>query len=90
MRPKKNFLSKIGRFYLIPFSLKQFLSEYTAASSGFAGERIDGVRAMLADMLRRDEESEKLKSTEEALKQLLAQLESDKPARELQLASLKN
>ena len=70
----------------------QRISEYTAAaaSSPLAEEKIDEVRGMLADMLRREEESEKLKSTEEALKQLLTQLESDKPARELQLASLKN
>ena len=66
----------------------QRISEYTAASasSALANERVDQVRVMLADILRRDEESEKLKPAEEALKQLLTQLESNNPAQELQLA----
>ena len=56
----------------------QRLSEYTAtaAASHLAGDKIDQVRSMLADMLRREEESEKLISTEAACKQLLTFLES--------------
>ena len=49
----------------------QRISEYTAASasSGLAGERIDQVRSMLADILRREEEDEKLFATEPAVKE---------------------
>ena len=54
------------------------ISEYAAAaaSSGLAGERIDQVRAMLADILRREEEDEKLPPAEPALKNLITALES--------------
>ena len=56
----------------------QRMSEYTtaAASSGLSGERIDLVRAMLADILRRDEEAQKLTSVDPALKGLLSALEA--------------
>ena len=70
----------------------QRLNEYTQAASAspLAEEKIDAVRGLLADMLRRDEESEKLKPAEEALKQLLSLLESDRPTQELQLALSRN
>ncbi|MDO8748290.1 MAG: hypothetical protein Q7J72_04135 [Candidatus Omnitrophota bacterium] len=70
----------------------QRLSEYTQAASAspLAGEKIDGVRGLFTDMLRRDEESQKLKPAEEALKQLLSLLESDRPTQELQLALSRN
>ena len=66
----------------------QRLSEYTLAASAspLVEEKTDALRGLLADMLRRDEESEKLKPAEEALKQLLALLESNKLVQELQLA----
>ena len=56
----------------------QRISEYTAAaaSSGLAGEKIDQVRSMLADILRRDEEAQKLASVDPALKGLLSALEA--------------
>ena len=56
----------------------QRMSEYTAAaaSSGLSGERIDLVRAMLADILRREEEDERLPPAEPALKNLITALES--------------
>ena len=56
----------------------QRLSEYTAAAaaSPLAEDKIDQVRVMLADILRRDEESEKLASAEESCKQLLRALEA--------------
>ncbi|MDO8747980.1 MAG: 50S ribosomal protein L11 methyltransferase [Candidatus Omnitrophota bacterium] len=55
----------------------QRLSEYTAAaaSSSLASKRVDEVRAMLADILRRDEEYEKLSAAEPVLKELIAALE---------------
>jgi len=57
----------------------QRMSEYTAAaaSSGLSGERIDLVRAMLTDILRREEEDEKLSLDSSALKELLIALESE-------------
>ena len=56
----------------------QRISEYStaAAASPLAEEKIDQVRVMLADILRRDEESEKLASAEESCKQLLRALEA--------------
>ena len=58
----------------------QRIGEYTAAAvaSPLSEERIDQVRAMLADILRREEEDEKLPATEPSLKGLLIALESDK------------
>ena len=66
----------------------QRISEYTAAavSSGLAGEKTDQVRAMLADILRRDEEDEKLRLSEATLKKLLSELESGNPVSELKIA----
>ena len=66
----------------------QRLSEYTLAASAspLAEEKIDGVRAMLADILRREEEDEKLPATQPALMKLLSALESDNPASELSLS----
>jgi len=56
----------------------QRISEYTAAaaSSGLAADKIDQVRSMLADILRRDEEAQKLASVDPALKGLLSALEA--------------
>ena len=56
----------------------QRISEYTAAAaaSPLAGDKIDQVRSMLADMLRREEEDEKLPATEPALKSLISALEA--------------
>ncbi|MEK6567267.1 MAG: hypothetical protein AABZ27_00830, partial [Candidatus Omnitrophota bacterium] len=56
----------------------QRISEYTAAAaaSPLAEGKIDQVRVMLADILRRDEESERLTPAEESCKQLLRTLES--------------
>ncbi len=56
----------------------QRLSEYTAAAaaSPLAEDKIDQVRVMLADILRRDEDSERLSPAEESCKQLLKLLES--------------
>ncbi|MDO8748294.1 MAG: hypothetical protein Q7J72_04155 [Candidatus Omnitrophota bacterium] len=56
----------------------QRLSEYTQAASAspLAEEKIDGVRGLLADILRRDEEARKLTSTDPALKGLLSALET--------------
>ena len=56
----------------------QRISEYTAASasSGLAGERIDQVRSMLADILRREEEDKKLSACSADLKNLVTALES--------------
>ena len=56
----------------------QRLSEYTVAASAspLAEEKIDGVRAMLADILRREEEDEKFPLTEPAVKKLIIALES--------------
>ncbi len=56
----------------------QRLSEYTAAAvaSPLAEDKIDQVRVMLADILRRDEENEKLTPAEESCKQLLMALEN--------------
>ncbi len=56
----------------------QRISEYTAAaaSSGLAGERIDQVRVMLADILRRDEEDKKMSPASADLKNLVTALES--------------
>ena len=60
----------------------QRISEYTAAVAGRGGtrsaptdEKIDQVRGMLADILRRDEEDEKLPATQPAVKKLLSALE---------------
>ena len=52
----------------------QRISEYTsaAAASPLADKKIDQVRSMLADMLRREEEDEKLPATEPALKSLIS------------------
>ncbi len=57
----------------------QRISEYTAAvsSSPLAQDRIDQVRVMLADILRSDEESQKLAPAEESCKQLLRALEAE-------------
>ena len=59
----------------------QRLSEYTlaAAASPLAQEKIDGVRVLLADILRREEEDEKLSSASPAIKELVTQLESNSP-----------
>ena len=61
----------------------QRISEYTAAVAGRGGtrsapadEKIDQVRGMLADILRRDEEAQKLASVDPALKGLLSYLEA--------------
>jgi len=56
----------------------QRISEYTAAaaSSGLAGERMDQVRSMLADILRSEEEDERLPFTSADLKNLVSALES--------------
>ena len=61
----------------------QRLSEYTLAVAGRGGsrtapteEKIDGVRGLLADILRREEEDEKLPAAEAALKNLVSALES--------------
>ena len=56
----------------------QRISKYTAAaaSSGLAGEKIDQVRSMLADILRRDEEDKKLSACSADLKNLVTALES--------------
>ena len=75
----------------------QRLSEYTLAVAGRGGsrtaptteEKIDQVRAMLADILRRDEEAQKLTSVDPTLKGLLSALESDKPAGLLQFVLAK-
>ena len=55
----------------------QRISEYTAAAASFglAADKIDQVRGMLADILRRDEEDEKLPATQPAVKKLLSALE---------------
>ena len=57
----------------------QRLSEYTAAASAspLAQDKIDQVRGMLADILRREEEDDKLRLSEPALKKLLSDLEGD-------------
>ena len=57
----------------------QRLSEYTLAASAspLAEEKIDGIRAMLADILRREEEDDKLRLSEPAMKKLFYDLESD-------------
>ncbi len=54
------------------------LSRYSlaAAASPLSEERIDQVRGMLADILRREEEDEKLSPAEPALKNLIAALEA--------------
>ncbi len=56
----------------------QRISEYAAAAatSLLAEEKIDQVRLMLADILRREEEEERLPATEPAVKNLIAVLES--------------
>ena len=56
----------------------QRIGEYTAAAtaSPLAEEKIDEVRAMLTDLLRREEEDEKLPATEPILKNLITALES--------------
>lgn len=56
----------------------QRISEYTTAAvaSPLAEDKIDQVRVMLADILRRDEESQKPAPAEESCKQLLRTLES--------------
>ena len=56
----------------------QRISEYSTAAvaSPLAEDKIDQVRVMLADILRRDEESEKLSPAEESCKQLLRALEA--------------
>ena len=58
-------------------------SEYTAAVAGRGGtrsaptdEKIDQVREMLADILRREEEAQKLTFVDPALKGLLSALEA--------------
>ncbi|MDO8747982.1 MAG: hypothetical protein Q7J72_02570 [Candidatus Omnitrophota bacterium] len=64
----------------------QRLSEYTLAVASRGGsrtaptteEKIDLVRAMLADILRREEEAQNLTPADPALKVLLIALESDK------------
>ena len=55
------------------------MSEYTAAASAspLAQDKIDQVRGMLADILRREEEDDKLRLSEPALKKLLSDLEGD-------------
>src|SRR3989338_3975189 len=60
----------------------QRISEYTLAVAGRGGsrtaptdEKIDQVRGMLADILRREEEDEKLPATQPAVKKLLSALE---------------
>lgn len=57
----------------------QRLSEYTVAASAspLAEDKIDQVRVMLADILRREEEDEKIRISEPGLKKLLSDLESD-------------
>ena len=56
----------------------QRISEYTAAaaSSALAGEKIDQVRSMLADILRSEEEDKKMSLASADLKNLVTALES--------------
>ena len=60
----------------IAFIAKTYLA--AAVASPLAEDKIDQVRVMLVDILRREEEDEKLPATQPAVKKLLTSLESDK------------
>lgn len=60
-------------------SIQRLVEFSAAAASPLADEKIDAVRGLLADILRREEEAQKLTPTETALKGPLSCLEAVNP-----------